>query len=306
MDFSQLDYFRIAARRGNLTRAAEELYISQPGLSRSLSRLEEELGVPLFERRKGKVALNTYGQVFLANVELAFEQLDQGVETIRRMYSKDQNILSVACSIEDFLIDRLKEFSSVHPEIGIRQHTGSLAEIEAKLLQRSIDLAICAHPLRNAAIRYECLSHCPYVLVCRQDDPLAAGGSIRLAQAADKVFICENSRLDRQQLSALCAIAGFQPRVSHEIENGYILFNLLQESGGVALVPLAYYLKIDSHFPDHRLRALWLEDEKLPVSEIGVAYLPEHDQTGSATVFLEHLRAWASQEAEVMIRLFPG
>ena len=64
MDFSQLNYFRAAARHGNLTHAAEELYISQPGLSRYLSRLEEELGVPLFERRKGKITLNTYGQLF--------------------------------------------------------------------------------------------------------------------------------------------------------------------------------------------------------------------------------------------------
>ena len=78
MDFSQLNYFRAAARHGNLTRAAEELYISQPGLSRYLSRLEEELGVPLFERRKGKITLNTYGQLFLANVNLAFDQLEQG------------------------------------------------------------------------------------------------------------------------------------------------------------------------------------------------------------------------------------
>lgn len=300
MDFSQLDYFRIVARRSNLTRAAEELCISQPGLSRALSRLEEELGVPLFERRKGKITLNTYGQVFLANVEMAFEQLDQGVDSIRRMYSKEQNILSVACSIDDFLIDRLKEFSALYPEISIRQHTGSLAEIEAELLQHNIDLAICAHAPRNKTIQYEPLSYCPYVLVCRQDDPLAAKGSVRLARIKDRIFICDNSRLDRKQLSELCAIAGFQPRISHEIENGYILFNLLQDSNGVAVVPLAYYLKIDHYFPTHRLRALRLGDEDLPVSELGVAYHPKRIEAGGAKAFLEHLRRWASQENERM------
>ena len=300
MDFSHLNYFRTVARHGNLTRAAEELYISQPGLSRYLSRLEEELGVPLFERRKGKITLNTYGQLFLANVNLAFDQLEQGVASVRQLYSKDQNVLAVACSIEDFLIDRLKEFSPRHPEIGIRQYTGSSAEIEAKLLQRTLDLAICAHPLQNTAIRYERLSHCPYVLICHEDNPLAAGGSVYLSQAADQVFICENSRLDRRRLTALCAAAGFQPKVSHEIENGYILFNLLQENHGVALVPLAYYLKIERHFPGHRLRALKIADEQAPVSEIGVAYLPEQNESNSVAMFLHYLRAWAGQEAETM------
>ena len=58
-----LDLYRVfytVAKCGSLTKAAEELYISQPGLSRYLSRLEDELGVPMFERRKGKIILNTY------------------------------------------------------------------------------------------------------------------------------------------------------------------------------------------------------------------------------------------------------
>ena len=88
MDFLQLNYFRAVARHGNMSQAARELYITQPGLSRCISRLEDELGVPLFERRKGKIVLNTYGQLFLANVNLAFDQLEQGTEAVRRLYSR--------------------------------------------------------------------------------------------------------------------------------------------------------------------------------------------------------------------------
>ena len=58
MDLSQLHYFRTAARTGNLSQAARELFVTQPNLSRSIARLETELGVPLFEHRKGKVVLN--------------------------------------------------------------------------------------------------------------------------------------------------------------------------------------------------------------------------------------------------------
>ena len=69
MDFEHLNYFRTVARLGNLSQAAKELYISQPGLSRYLTKLEQEIGVPLFERRKGRIVLNTYGQIFLTNVK---------------------------------------------------------------------------------------------------------------------------------------------------------------------------------------------------------------------------------------------
>lgn len=303
MDFSQLHYFQAAARHGNLTRAAEELYISQPGLSRYLSRLEEEMGVPLFDRRRGKISLNTYGQLFLANVNLAFDQLERGVDTVRQVYAKDQNLLSVACSIEDFLIDQLKDFSPVCPEISIRQYTGSLAEIEARLLRQNLDLAICAHPLESAAICYEQLSRCPYVLICHRDNPLTAFGHIRIAQAKEQTFICENSRLDRRQLAALCRLAGFEPHISHEIENGYILFNLLSENAGVAIAPLAYYLKLNRHFPHHPLHALLIEDEALPPSEIGVAFLRDQPHGRSAALFLEHLRRSAAGEAKEMQQL---
>ena len=296
MDFSHLNYFRVVARYGNLSRAAKELYISQPGLSRYLSRLEEEVGVPLFDRRKGKISLNTYGQIFLGNVNLAFEQLEQGIETMQQLYSRDQNILTVSCSIEDFLVDRLKEFSPQHPEIGIRQYTCSLTEMEQQLLRNNLDFAISAHPIQNDRIRYDQLSNCPYVLICHENNPLAEHQSIYLSQAKDQYFLCENSRLTRHGLERICKQAGFSPHVSHEIESGYILLNLLEAGTGVVLAPLAHALKFDTQVPGHHLRILHLKDEELPRAEIGIVYLAERKQTASTICFMEYLHQWSDQE----------
>ena len=303
MDFSHLEYFRVVARYGNLSRAAKDLYISQPGLSRYISRLEEEVGVPLFDRRKGKVVLNPYGQIFLTNVNLAFEHLEQGVETIRQLYSRDQNILSVACSIEDFLIDRLKDFSPLYPEIGIRQFSYSPSEMEAQLLRNNLDLAICANPPRNDKIKYDRLSSCPYVLICHEDNPLTAEKSIYLNQASHQRFICESSRLNRRGLERLCREVGFTPHVTHEIENSYILVNLLASNVGVALVPLAYSPKIDMQFPGHRLKILPLRDDDLPLSEIGMAYPEKRSLSSSAQCFVEYLRSWTTEEQIRLLEL---
>ena len=299
MDFSHLNYFRTVARLGNLSEAAKELYISQPGLSRYLTRLEQEIGIPLFERRKGRVELNTYGEVFLANVNRAFDCLDHGLEEIQRLYSRDQNILTIACSVEDYLTDRLREFSPRHPEIGIRQFSYSVPEIELQLLRQNLDLAVCAHPPRNEKLCYEVLSRCPYVLICGEENPLARERRIFLRQAAEESFICENSRLSRRRLEKICGEFGFVPRVSHEVESGYILHDLLEENVGVALIPLAHYLKIEKHFPRYHLRIVFLKDE-LPLAEIGVMYFPERLPSAAAARFLTFLHEQSADEMDAL------
>lgn len=297
MDFTYLHYFQMAARLGNLSQAAKELYISQPGLSRYLTRLEEEIGVPLFDRRKGRIELNTYGKIFLTNVDRAFSCLENGLGEVQRLYAKDQNILSIACSIEDYLTDHLNEFSPLHPEIGIRQFSLSIAEIEQQLIRENLDMAICAHPMKNNRLRFDVLSECPYVLVCRADHPLAAKKSISLKEAASEPFVCETPRLHRQLLEKIGTQCGFSPRINHEVESGYILCNLLESGTSIALIPLAHFRKIEQRIPDHHLRAVSVKDE-LPLARIGIVTLPEHPASGAAEVFIEYLKKCAANEIE--------
>lgn len=301
MDFNQLNYFRTVARLQNLSQAAKELYISQPGLSRYISRLEQEVGVPLFERRKGKVSLNVYGQVFLTNVNQAFDCLELGLETVQRLYARDQNILAIACSVEDYLTDRLREFSPRHPEIGIRQFSYSMSEIEVQLLRGNLDLAICAHMPKSDGLAYEILSQCPYVLVCHRNNPLSEHSQISLLEAAGENFICENPRLNRSQLIDHCHACGFRPNISHEVESGYILHDLLETNSGVALVPYAHFMKINAQNPGHQLCAVALKDA-LPTAEIGVAFYPNRTLSASASVFIEFLHKCAVEEADEMNR----
>ena len=83
MDLLQLQYFRTIAQYENLTKAAQALFVSQPNLSTSLSRLEDDLGVKLFERRRGKIALTRNGKLFLTYVERELDELDNGISQVR-------------------------------------------------------------------------------------------------------------------------------------------------------------------------------------------------------------------------------
>ncbi|EST51510.1 LysR family transcriptional regulator [Brevibacillus panacihumi W25] len=78
MDLLQLKYFQVVARLEHMTRAAEELHISQPSLSKMISRLEKHLGVPLFDRHGKQIRLNRFGKIFLNRVDRVFAELEEG------------------------------------------------------------------------------------------------------------------------------------------------------------------------------------------------------------------------------------
>ena len=106
MELNQLNYFRTVARLQNVTKAAEELYISQPNLSTAITKLESSLGVNLFERKKGKIKLTSNGELFLSHVNRAFQELENGLDAIkeRTEYTEDR---IVAGSVFGGLLDKL-------------------------------------------------------------------------------------------------------------------------------------------------------------------------------------------------------
>ena len=88
MDLTQLEYFKSVAKWENITKASKELYVSQPTLSQSISRLEDGLGVDLFDRRAGKLHLNDAGRLFLSRVNNAFAELNTGFSELEQ-YKKN-------------------------------------------------------------------------------------------------------------------------------------------------------------------------------------------------------------------------
>ena len=182
MEISQLKYFAAVARLGNVSKAAQELYVTQPNLSKSIARLEEELGVPLFEHRKGKILLNDYGRMFLSSVNLSLAELESGVQSIQRMYESSQNILALGSSIDDLLPD-VRDFAQVHPEIGIRQFGCSPSELAERLERRILDLAIAARPVPGDALVFEELGRSEFVILVGRNHRLAGRTYVRVRSA---------------------------------------------------------------------------------------------------------------------------
>jgi DNA-binding transcriptional LysR family regulator len=149
MNLSQLYYFRKLAELQHYTKAAKELFITQPTLSGSISSLEQELGVSLFQKAGRNVELTKYGAEFLKYVNASLEQLDKGI-AIMKGYSGegDGGIIDLGCIITlqtDYLPRLLNGYSSVNEhktEFNINQKPSQ--DLLSGVVAGNHDVAFCA------------------------------------------------------------------------------------------------------------------------------------------------------------------
>ena len=233
MELKQLQYFQTVARCGNVTKASRELFITQPNLSKSIARLEAELEVPLFEHRQGLIELNDYGRLFLSSVDIAIDEINSGIQNVRRMYELDQNVLSLASNISAFLPDVLPRFFREHPDVGIRQADCSTVQMTERLLDRSVTLGISYEEIKHEQITFEKFGEKKYMLAVNENNPLAERKRVSVRDLEKEIFICDNSRMSRDKLTTLCKSYGFTPKINFEIQSNELLYNLVEEEHGL-------------------------------------------------------------------------
>lgn len=302
MEIAQLKYFAAVARLGNVSRAAQELYVTQPNLSKSIARLEAELGVPLFEHRKGKILLNDYGRCFLASVDLSLGELENGVQCIQRMYEAAQNILALGCSIDDLLPDVLRSFAQSYPEIGIRQFGCSPMELAERLSRRTLDLAVTARPIAGDTFVFEELGRSEFVILVGREHPLAGRKYVSVKELSREQLICDRSRMDAETLTVLFRNYGFTPNVSFEVENSNLIYSLLSSGRGIAFMPMVQMRKINHEYPDSGIHMVLLEDPVEPAL-LGLLYRRDYDWSTAAKTFAAFLRSWLQAEAKEVAEL---
>ena len=118
MELQQLKYFREVAEREHVTRAAEKLFVSESAVSRAVSQLEEELGVPLFYRRGRTIVLSRYGRLFLDHVTRALNVLESGKRLLNEQTGGESGTVSLGFlhSLGIEMVPRLiKEYRRKHP-----------------------------------------------------------------------------------------------------------------------------------------------------------------------------------------------
>ncbi|MBH5144944.1 LysR substrate-binding domain-containing protein [Rhodococcus erythropolis] len=187
----RLRHFMALAETLHFTRAAEKLYVSQQGLSRSITELEHDVGVPLFTRTTRAVELTDAGTAFLRAARQALAALDSGVEDARRAHSKMSGVLRIgffAASALELTPLIISEFRAHHPSVSPRIESYDLTDPSCGLRSGETDVAFLRLPIDLTDLNTEVLFTEPLVVGMTTSHPLAAQSSVCLSDLQDQVI----------------------------------------------------------------------------------------------------------------------
>jgi len=241
LDLVQLRYFLETAETQNVSKAAKKMYITQPALSKVITKLEKELDIKLFDRVGKSIRLNDHGKLAACRVKEALSILDSirtefmemdadaSGDTIRLRIIVGANI------IPNLLAGFLEKwpdikFSPVRPEAGDKQDlcittpvNGILPEASRLLMEEEIMLAV------------------PH------NHTLAATGEVPLSSMRDEDFLSLDAAKPMRQLTDMfCKAAGFEPNVVMQTDNPSTLRNLIALGLGISFVPAVTWSEFQS------------------------------------------------------------
>ncbi|GHO49845.1 LysR family transcriptional regulator [Ktedonospora formicarum] len=276
MDLLQLRYFQTVARTQHMTRAAQELYISQSSLSKTIIHLEHELGVSLFDRQGRRIQLNQYGKAFLRRVEQVFTALNEGQRELADLAAGKLGQVAIASMSEYLLPGLLQCFRDSHPGFIIRLFSNPRQVIIAQLERGEIDLCFVDRPIEQPGIEQASLMMEEIVLAVPPGHRLADRETVRLSEVAQEPFLALKQEYSLRTLTdTFCQQAGFTPKVVFEGDEPTALLHLVNSGLGIAFIPALIWKSIPEigaavHIKEPRcqreLLLLWSKERYLSVA----------------------------------------
>lgn len=237
MNLLQLRYFRQLARDENFTKAAQTLYISQPALSQMVSRLEEELGLQLFQREGKKVRLNKNGEIFLEYINRCLDELDSGVDAMKKIRARDSREISfTSMGNISGLYYIMLDFKKRYPDVKLKYNACSAEESIRQLLDYRIEFAINNRPSGDRHLE-DMMVQTSTVFACLGcGHPLSGQKLISIQDLRDSQFICNDFTTDRYETQRICNEAGFEPIISLECNDHELTYEILNREPYVMLL----------------------------------------------------------------------
>ncbi|MCY8935478.1 LysR family transcriptional regulator [Peribacillus frigoritolerans] len=238
MELLQLRYFQVTAQFEHMTKAAEVLRVSQPALSKTISRLEENLGTSLFNREGRQIYLNDFGKIFLQRVNRIIQEIEEGERQIKEMAGLKARSTSVSIALPHILPFFIVEFMKRDPKMHIRQYSASSIGMKKQLENAEVDFCISMDPIYGDEIEWMPLLDEEVFLSVPQDHHLAKRESITLYEAANETFISRTSGYGFRDLTDdFCRQAGFEPYTPIELEEAGAILRLVEMGIGVSFTP---------------------------------------------------------------------
>lgn len=244
MKFRQLQYVHRVVQHGlNISKAAQSLYTSQPGISQQIRALEEELSVDIFTREKNRLtALTPTGRLIVEQISTilsAMQNIEQFARSAAEVANEELKIVATYTQALYILPDALKTFSATHPHVSLSVKQCGLDELFEAVQSGEADLALT--PIVKPEMRDIFVIRCREfnrVVVAPPGHPLLALDRLRIEDVARYPLVMyEQSIPTRKQYFDAFAAAGVTPNVVLNAINADVIKACVEKGLGVAILP---------------------------------------------------------------------
>lgn len=271
MTLQQLEYIVALDKHGQFSTAAESCYVSQPSLSALIKKLEEELGVTLFDRRKQPIVPTETGMEVIAQARVVLHE----AEMLRQMVNNRQEVLSgslkvgIIPTIAPYLLPLfLESFSEKHPQIRLEIIENTTGNIQQMLRKGMVDACVLATPVLENNLISRLLYEEAFVVYAPHESAILEKQYL-LAEDIDpeKVILMEEGHCIRDQVINLCQIRHAQSRMNNiyfEAGNLETARRLVEAHSGITILPQLAMFDLD----EERVQHVRFFKDPAPVREV--------------------------------------
>lgn len=291
MELRQLKYFLTVSRLGSVTKAAEQCHIAQPAISIAIRNLEEELGVPLFERYHKRISLTPAGAVFLRRVEDIFNRVHSAAKEMEDFADLRRGVIRVGITpmlgavIFPYV---LSKFRADHPALELIVIEEGALTIESLLERGELDVALMFMPETPPELAVSPIFRNEIHVCMSPDNPLSERERIAFTKLKDEKFILfKENFLSRKLVLQECARHQITPNIAFSSNQIATIVSLIERSVGIG-----FLLEQLAH-DNPRIKALRLI--RPLYLEAGLVWNKSRYLSQSAQAFIDAIRSYPLQ-----------
>jgi len=291
MNHEKYRAFLYVAKYKSATRAAKELYTSQPAITRAIKQLEDELGCLLFVRSKNGMELNAEGEVYYEYINSAFNLIEKGEQLVSKKTSVEGGLITIGSTItalDEFLFGFLDEFHKAHPKVKYKLFTQSSNMTISKLNSGLIDIAFVTTPYskNDEQISIE-LKEFENVAIAGKEFDYLKGHELSFEELSKLPFVLLNKHMQlREYVDDLFKKNGLYVEPTVEIDAAHMITPMVKNNYGIGITPKSL---VKDAIDKGDVFQLKLKDP-LPSREVVAVINKNHPQSALIKRFVENLK----------------
>ena len=243
MDIQQLQYFLKVAELEHMSKAADELNISQPALSATIRKMEDELQVELFSHEGRNIKLSKYGKIFQPYARNTVSEYHRYQEKLRKAKFDDEQVVRISMPPMFSFPELHQGMYSTFPDASILLKQGQTDDLFNQLKRGELDFIIMGAGLyEDKSINVEVISNDSMVMILPRNHPMAKVKKAKLSDFSGENFVNfsrpgGSSAPDSTDLEYFCEMAGFSPKIVYQAPYMYEIVNAVRSGLGISLAP---------------------------------------------------------------------